>query len=247
MAQLFNQPIEPAAQAPDFRTTQWTQVLEAGHDDSARSAAALQRLCSTYWFPIYAYVRKQGHSPHDAEDLTQEFFARLLRLKSLETVSPEKGKFRTFLLVSLKHFLADAWDAAKATKRGGGCTIVSLDEESAEERYQLEAASEAPPDVAFDRRWVVSMLEHALATMHKEYEAGGRIEHFNHMKEFLQNAAGDGDYDRIGAALAMSSGSVAVAVHRFRQRYRDLVRAEIANTVSSSEEMEEELRHLFGR
>src|SRR6266849_1665992 len=136
MDQDSGQPNPPAAEAADFRTTHWSQVLQAGQSASPETASALEILCRTYWYPIYVYVRRQGHAPHDAEDMTQEFFARLLRLESLKEVGPQKGKFRTFLLASLKHFLADAWDAAKAQKRGGAHSILSLDDESAEQRYQ---------------------------------------------------------------------------------------------------------------
>jgi DNA-directed RNA polymerase specialized sigma24 family protein len=230
----------------DFRTTHWSLVLCAGHDSSPQSAMALETLCRAYWYPLYVYVRRQGHGPHDAQDLTQEFFARLLRLNSLATVAPHKGRFRTFLLVSLKHFLADAWDAATAAKRGGNKPLVSLDEEGAEERYRLEPASEPTPDVAFERRWVMALLEQALARLLAEYASTGKVRTFELLKTFLETPADDGDYERAGAALGMNPGAVAVAVHRLRQRYRDLVRAEIAQTVSSPEEMEEELRHLFG-
>jgi RNA polymerase sigma factor (sigma-70 family) len=231
----------------DFRTTHWSQVLEAGRSASPGAAAALEQLCAGYWYPIYVYVRRQGHTPHDAEDLTQEFFARLLRLNSLEGVTPQKGKFRTFLLVSLKHFLADAWDARKAAKRGGEKVIVSLDDETAEQRYQLEPAPDAPPDVAYERRWVLTLLEKAFAGLRAEFEGAGKLAHFEQMKEFLQSPVGAGDYDRVASCLGLNAGAVAVAVHRFRQRYRDLVRAEIAHTVSGPQEMEEELGHLFGR
>jgi len=231
----------------DFRTTHWSQVLEAGQGGSPKATEALEQLCRTYWYPIYAYVRRQGHGPHDAEDMTQEFFARLLRLESLKDVAPQKGKFRTFLLASVKHFLADAWDAAKAKKRGGTHTIVSLDDADAEQRYQNEPAGDVTPDVAFERRWLVTLLERALSGLRKEYARTGKSSQFEQLKEFLSNPAEEGDYDRLAAELGMNSGAVAVAVHRLRQRYRDLVRAEIAHTVSSPQEMEEELGHLFGR
>jgi RNA polymerase sigma-70 factor (ECF subfamily) len=230
----------------DFRTTHWSQVLEASNQTSPSAAAALEKLCRTYWYPIYVYVRRQGHAPHDAEDLTQEFFARLLRLNSLDGVAPQKGKFRTFLLVSLKHFLADAWDAATAAKRGGAHTILSLDDDTAEEHCQIESVADVPPDVAFERRWVLTLLEQALAALRAEYVSAGKARQFERMKGFLGNPAEDGEYDRAAAELGMSSGAVAVAVHRLRQRYRDLVRAEIAQTVTGAQEMEEELRHLFG-
>jgi RNA polymerase sigma factor (sigma-70 family) len=235
------------AQAADFRTTHWSQVLEAGQRTSPNAEAALEQLCRAYWYPIYVYVRRQGHAPHDAEDLTQEFFARLLRLRSLKEIAPHKGKFRTFLLAALHHFLADAWDAAKAEKRGGSHRIVSLDDETAEARYQSEPSGDVAPDVAFERRWLLALLEQALARLRAEHAAAGKIQQFEQMKGFLGNPAEEGEYNQTAKQLGMNSGAVAVAVHRLRQRYRDLVRAEILNTVASPKEMEEELRHLFGR
>ncbi len=239
--------IPASAAAADFRTTHWSVVLRAGQTGKPESAHALETLCQTYWYPIYVYVRRDGHDPHSAQDLTQEFFARLLRLNSLAAVGPQKGKFRTFLLASLKHFLADAWDAATAAKRGGGRPPVSLDEAGAEARYRLEPALDPAPDVAFDRRWVVALLERALANLRQEYAVIGKIPTFDALKIFLESPAADRDYESAGSALGMKPGAVAVAVHRLRQRYRDLVRAEIAHTVSSPQEMAEELRHLFGR
>ena len=162
-------------------------------------------------------------------------------------MAPHKGKFRTFLLASLKHFLADAWDASTAAKRGGTRPLISLDEEGAETRYRLEAATDPTPDVAFERRWVMALLEQALARLLDEYAGGGKARTFETLKAFLEAPAADGDYERAGAALGMNPGAVAVAVHRLRQRYRDLVRAEIAQTVASPQEMAEELSHLFGR
>jgi RNA polymerase sigma factor (sigma-70 family) len=231
----------------DFRTTHWSVVLRAGQDTSREAADALEKLCRTYWYPLYVYVRRQGHGPHDAQDLTQEFFARILRLHSLEAVAPHKGKFRTFLLASLKHFLSDAGDAARAIKRGNGQPVLSLDDDTAERRYRLEPATADSPEVLYDRRWVLALLEQALARLREEYAAGGKTQHFAQMKAFLEGPPVDGDYDRVAAALGLNSGAVAVAVHRMRQRYRDLVRAEIAQTVASPEELADELRHLFGR
>jgi RNA polymerase sigma-70 factor (ECF subfamily) len=235
-----------ASGVADFRTTHWSLVLRAGKDSSSESTDALEKLCRTYWYPLYVYIRRQGHGPHDAQDLTQEFFARLLRLNSLEAVTPHKGKFRTFLLASLKHFLADARDAARAVKRGSGQPLFSLDDVTAEQRYRLEPATEDSPEILYDRRWVLALLEQALARLREEYATTGKIQHFEEMKTFLEGPPADGDYDRVAAALGVNSGAVAVSVHRLRQRYRDLVRAEIAQTVASAEELADELRHLFG-
>jgi len=232
-------------QAGYFATTHWSVVLDAGGDSSSKRSDALEKLCRTYWYPIYVYVRRDGHSPHDAQDLTQEFFGRMLRLNSFNGVSPSKGKFRTFLLVSLKHFLSDMRDAAGALKRGGGQLLLSLDEEGAELRYQMEPSSDFAPDEAFDRRWLRVIMEQALARLQDEHSANGKARSFAELKTFLENPADDGEYDRAAAALGINAGAVAVAVHRLRQRYRDLVRASIANTVSSPAEFAEELRHLL--
>ena len=231
----------------DFRTTHWSVVLRAGQDTSTEAADALEKLCRTYWYPLYVYVRREGHAPHDAQDLTQDFFARLLRLKSLEAVTPHKGKFRTFLLASLKHFLLNARDAACAAKRGGGQAVISLDALEAEQRYQLEPVNEETPEVLYDRRWTLTLLQQALAGVQCEYAAADKAQQFEVLKEFLQGPAEEGDYDRAGATLGLNPGAVAVAVHRLRQRYRDRLRAEITQTVSSPEELADEMRHLFGR
>ena len=230
-----------------FTTTHWSVVLRAGATPSPDSDAALQRLCACYWYPIYAYVRRLGHDPHDAEDMTQEFFARLLRLNSLRTVGPDKGKFRSFLLACLKNSLGDARDAAQAVKRGGRVLTLSLDGLSAEERFALEPVSHATLEFEFDRRWTLLLLERSLTRLKDEYAATGKTLLFQQLKGFLENPAEDGEYDRAAVALDTTPGNVAVAVHRLRQRYRDLVRAEVASTVSSSSELGEEITYLFGR
>jgi RNA polymerase sigma factor (sigma-70 family) len=249
MGELLMDSIEPGPLADgsaDFRTTHWSQVLAAGQGGTSGHASALDQLCRTYWYPIYVYVRREGHAAHDAQDLTQDFFARLLRLNSLEAVAPHKGRFRTFLLASLKHFLADARDAARSLKRGGSQPTVPLDALEAEQRYQLEPVTADTPDVLFDRRWALALLEQSLARLRLEYQTPDKTRQFEQLKEFLQNPSADGDYDRVAARLQLTPGAVAVAVHRLRQRYRDLVRTEIAHTVTNREELAEELRHFFG-
>lgn len=240
------QPLTPA-NTGTFRTTRWSEVLAAGRSESASGVAALERLCRTYWYPIYVFVRREGHAPPDAQDLTQDFFASLLRLKSLEAVAPHKGRFRTFLLASLKHFLLNARDAAGAAKRGGGQSVISLDALEAEQRYQLEPVTEVSPEVLFDRRWRLTLLNQALAGVQAEYAAAGKAEQFKALKEFLQGPAEEGDYDRVAAVLGLNSGAVAVSVYRLRQRYRDRLRAELAQTVSNPEELADEMRYLFDR
>ncbi len=217
----------------------------AGQTSSSQAADALEKLCRTYWYPLYAYVRRQGQSPHDAQDLTQEFFARLLARNYLGTVGREKGKFRSFLLAALNHFMADERDRARAAKRGGGKALISLDEEDAETRYRADIASPLPPDKIFEKRWATTLLEQAFAKLREESVAAGKGERFDRLKVFLQEGSDPGDYAAIGVELGMAANTVAAAVHRLRDRYRELVRAEIAHTVASPEEIQEEMRHLF--
>jgi len=242
-------PDQQSAAASDkaewFTATHWSVVLMAGQTSSSRAADALEKLCRTYWYPLYAYVRRQGESPHDAQDLTQEFFARLLARNYLGTVGREKGKFRSFLLAALNHFMADERDRAGAAKRGGGKALISLDEEDAETRYRADIASPLPPDKIFEKRWATTLLEQAFAKLREESVAAGKGERFDRLKIFLQEGSDPGDYAAIGVELGMAANTVAAAVHRLRERYRELVRAEIAHTVSSPEEVKEEMRHLF--
>ena len=231
--------------AREFTTTHWSVVLAAKEGVSPQAAAALEKLCRIYWFPLYAHARRQGHRAHDAQDLVQGFFAQLLRGNFLENVGPQKGKFRSFLLASLNHFLSDEWDKARAQKRGGGQTFISLDDENAEELYLLEPDSSAPAEAVFDRRWALTLLAQALARLREEVAAAGKAREFDHLKIFLSTPADDGSYDAVAAELEMPVATVAVKVHRLRQRYGELIRAEIAHTVASPAEIEEEMQHLF--
>ncbi len=217
----------------------------AGQACSTQAAEALEKLCRTYWYPLYAYVRRQGNSPHDAQDLTQEFFSRLLARNYLGTVGREKGKFRSFLLAALNHFMADERDRARAAKRGGGKVLISLNEDDAETRYQADMASPLPPDKIFEKRWATTLLEQAFAKLREESVAAGKGERFDRLKVFLQEGTDPGDYAAIGLELGIAANTVAAAVHRLRDRYRELVRAEIAHTVAGPEEIQEEMRHLF--
>lgn len=232
--------VPPAAR--QFVTTRWTIVLTAGRTDTTQAQVALGKLCQTYWYPLYAYVRRQGHSPEDAQDLTQEFFAKLIAKHYLGDVDRVKGKFRSFLLASLKHFLANEWDKSRAQKRGGGQTIVSLD---AETRYKLEPADNVSADKIFERRWALTLLDEVLKRLREEYADDGKGKLFDHLKVTLTSERGTIPYAALGTQLGMSAGAVKVAVHRLRQRYRDVLRAEIAETVARPEEVEEELRALF--
>jgi RNA polymerase sigma-70 factor (ECF subfamily) len=228
-----------------FTTTHWSVVILAGDPNSPQAASALEKLCRTYWLPLYGYVRRQGYGPHDAQDLTQGFFVRLLRLKSFAELSREKGKFRTFLLASLKHFLADERDRVRAEKRGGGQPIISLDETEAEQRYLQVPSLDASPEKTFDRRWALTVMEEALARLRQEYTSSGKQELFSHLSAFLSSEANPGDYDALAPKLGMSAGSIGVTVHRLRQRYRECVRLELAQTVASPADLDEEMNYLF--
>jgi len=231
---------------PDyFATTHWSVVLTAQRTDTTRAQAALARLCQTYWYPLYAFVRRLGHNPHDAQDLTQEFFARLLAKNYLAGVAPEKGNFRSFLLASLKHFLANEWDRAHAAKRGGGQTIISLDDTDAENRYRLEPVDNMTADKLFDRRWVMTLLEQVMARLRSEYAQNEDADLYERLKDCLGGSRASAPYARLAADLRMTEGAVKVAVHRLRARYRELLREEIAQTVTTQGEVDEEIRHLF--
>lgn len=227
----------------DFTATHWTTVLAAGKEDSPQADAALEKLCRAYWYPLYAFIRRRGVSAADAEDLTQSFFASLLRRRSLRSVAREKGRFRSFLLAALDHFLADEWDKARALKRGGGQVIISLDDQDADGRYQAEPVAPASADQLFDRRWALIVLDAALVRLRQEH--AGKPRHFFLLQKFLSELPSEGAYEAAGAELDLAPGAVRVAVHRLRQRYRELVRLEIAATVGSLSEVEDELRFLL--
>ena len=227
-----------------FATTHWSTVLAAGATTSPQATAALERLCQTYWYPLYAFVRRKGYNPHEAEDLTQGFFARLLEKRDLNGVAPEKGKFRNFLLCSLDHFLANEWDKSQRLKRGGGVTFAPLDTEGAEERYGLEAAETVTPERAFDRRWAEAMLAVVLARLRAEFDHSGPPSRFDELKPYLLGEPGADAYAAVATRLQISEQGVKSAVHRLRRRLRDLFREEIAHTVTTRAEIDEELRYL---
>jgi RNA polymerase sigma factor (sigma-70 family) len=234
--------MDSSFQSKSFPTTLWAVVLHAGRDEPAQARAALAQLCQAYWYPLYSFVRRRGYSPHDAEDLTQAFFAQLLEKGGLERVDPELGRFRTFLLASLKNFLANDWDRAHARKRGGGQKIVSLDEKSAEARYQLEPSHDMTPERHFERQWAMTLLDKVLDALHNEYHAEGKGDLFEERK--LAFIGQPGTYAGMAARLRRSEGAIKVAVHRLRHRYRELMRARIAETVGAGD-VEDELRHLL--
>jgi RNA polymerase sigma-70 factor (ECF subfamily) len=220
-------------------------VLAAGEQYSNEAASALEKLCSTYWLPLYAYVRRSGHSAEDAEDLTQAFFANFLQKNAVGRARRERGRFRSFLLTSLQNFLAHEWEKARAAKRGGGIRPLAWDELSAESQYQSEIALDLAPDKAFERRWALTLFQQALTRLRTEYEAAGKPDTFNELKGFLSEAADAGGYAGAAARLNMTPSAVAVAVHRLRQRYAELVREEIAHTVANPAEVQDELKYLI--
>jgi RNA polymerase sigma factor (sigma-70 family) len=228
-----------------FVTTQWSAVLAAGRRDTTRARAALEQLCRNYWPPLYAYVRRTGQSPENAQDLTQEFFARLLARNTVAQADPQRGRFRSFLLASLKHFLANEWEKACAQKRGGHAQAISLDLDTAETRCVQPAAPGDTPDRAFDRQWALALLDVVLGRLRKEYADAGRENLFLVLKDTLTGGRSEIPYRELAGQVGLSEGAVKVAAHRLRQRYRLLLRDEIANTVSGPEEVEQELKHLF--
>jgi RNA polymerase sigma-70 factor (ECF subfamily) len=228
-----------------FVTTHWSVVLAAGRADTTRARDALARLCQTYWHPLYAYVRRLGNSPHDAQDLTQEFFARLLAKNYLASADESRGRFRSFLLASFKHFLANEWEKARAQKRGGGQIPISIDPVAAETGCHFEPADPATAEKTFERRWALTLLDQVLRRLRQEYAATGREELFGQLKPTLTEASRSVRYAEIATRLGTTEGAVKVAVHRLRQQYRELLRAEIAETVASPAKVEDELRSLF--
>lgn len=235
----------PVLEAPAaFRSTHWSVVLAAGRSGSSAAPEALERLCRTYWYPLYAYVRRRGHSPEDAKDLTQGFFALLLERQDLASVAPEQGRFRSFLLASMNHYLANAWDHRQARKRGGGEPAVALDDESAEERYRLEPADPTTPESLFERRWAQTLLERAVARLEAEYTRAEKGALFAELQGFLSDPKAKARSE-IAARHGVSLNAVDVAICRLRKRYGELLRGEIAETVSRPEDVDQEIRALI--
>ena len=238
----------PASTAPGdvFATTHWTVVLAAGQRNTPQSNSALEELCRTYWFPLYAYVRRRGHTKEDAKDLTQAFFACFLAKNYLAGLSAERGRFRAFLLASLKHFLINDWKKSQCQKRGGGEAPLSLDWQTADTKFQVAATNEPSPDKVFDREWALALLSKVIERLQKECESDGKAKLFAQLKIFL-TAGKDGTAQaEVAKALGMEEGAVRVAIHRLRKRYRDLLRDEIAQTLADASDVDEEMRALFG-
>jgi RNA polymerase sigma-70 factor (ECF subfamily) len=236
------QPNAPGGQpAGVFATTHWSVVARARDSQSPEAASAMERLCRTYWYPLYVFVRRQGHGHDDACDLTQAFFARFLEKRYLRPVDAGLGKFRTFLLTSLKHFLSDEWDKSQAQRRGGGQRVLSLDEEAAEGRYELEPVDSATPESIFEQRWAHTVLGVVVDRLAAESEE----RRFEVLKGFLLDEKGDVSYDEAAKQLGLSVSAVTSAIHRMRGRFRALLYEEIANTVATPEEVEPEIRHML--
>jgi RNA polymerase sigma-70 factor (ECF subfamily) len=231
------------ARCPAFVTTHWSVVLTAGRNDTDRARNALAKLCQTYWFPIYAFVRRKGFSPHDAQDLTQEFFARLLEHNWLAVADPARGRFRSFLLGMLTHFLANEWRRNHAQKRGGGALFVPLD--TAETRYGNLPAVNVTPEQHFERRWAVTLLGVVLQRLGAEFERENKPEMFALLKPCLVGDRDSQPYAVLARKLGTSEGAVKVTVHRLRKRYRQLLRDEVAQTVATPDEVEAEVQHLI--
>lgn len=241
-------PSESDASAPRdiFATTRWTVVLTAGRRHTPQSDEALGQLCRIYWFPLYAYVRRRGHTKADAEDSVQAFFARFLAKNYLEGLSAERGRFRAFLLASLKNFLINEWKKSQRLKRGGGDTVLSLDWETADTKFQVADTTEPSPDKAFDREWAVTLLATVIERLRAECAADGKAKQFDQLKIFLTAGKGVVPHADVARSLGMDEGAVRVVVHRLRKRYRELLRDEIAHTLSDPAQVDEEMRALFG-
>jgi DNA-directed RNA polymerase specialized sigma24 family protein len=237
---------EPASERASFPTTQWSMVINAGATSGTEAGVALETLCRQYWYPLYGFVRRQGRTHHEAEDCTQEFLARLLAKDGIATARPERGRFRTFLLTSLRNFLTKEWHREHAVKRGGGAVALSLDLRDAQDRFAHEPADAAlNPEQAFDRTWALGMIERAVSKLRAEYEKSGRGELFATLSAFVW---GDGSTEALAAPaarLGMTTHAFTVALHRLRQRVGQRLRADVAETVADENDVDEELRHLI--
>jgi DNA-directed RNA polymerase specialized sigma24 family protein len=245
MSTTSNQTRDVCTAKGQFTTTHWTVVLAAGRSEATESAQALEALCRTYWYPLYAYVRRRGYAEHEAQDLTQEFFARLLEKEYLRAVDRAKGKFRSFLLAAMEHFLAKEWRRAHAQKRGGGVSFLSFQDSSAGLGPIQAAAPDLSPEEFFDQQWAITLLEKAVGKLRQEFTAAGKAEMFEELKIYLTGEKREASYAELAARLDTTAAALKMAVSRMRQRYGELLRAEIASTVSGTEEVEEELHALL--
>jgi RNA polymerase sigma-70 factor (ECF subfamily) len=228
-----------------FATTHWSLVLTAGGPRTPASHDALATLCETYWYPLYAYARRVGHGVEEAEDLVQAFFVRILEKQALQHADPERGRFRSFLLASLKHFMLNEYNRARAAKRGGGQPIESIDVSGAEGRYALEPRDEANPERLFERQWALTILDRVHARLRSVSMRSGKGQLFEQLKDFVTGEETDTPYREAAESLGMSEGAARVAIHRLRRRFRDLLREEIEHTVADPAEVDDEIRFML--
>lgn len=240
---------EPSGARPSFDarfcTTHWSAVLAARDRNSSQAEQALAELCQTYWHPLYCYIRRRGNGPGEAEDLTQGFFERLLERHYLGDLQPGRGRFRSFLLAALKHFLANEWDRGQTRKRGGGQVLFSIDDRDAESRYHYEPTDVTTPETLFERRWAFTVLDRVFTRLGDEFRAGQSADLFDDLKPFLSGDHPGAFYRDVAQRFGIKEGTVRVTVHRLRRRYRELLRAEIGNTVGDPAEIDDEIRHLM--
>ena len=229
----------------DVATTQWSQVLAARDGADTEARAALEMLCQTYWQPLYAYIRHQGSDPDEARDLTQAYFAELLEKDILAGVDPSKGRFRSYLLATLRNFLSHERQRARALKRGGGTPTLSLDVAAGEQSYTLQPSDEMTPEDVFEHRWAITVLDRAMGRLQEESAQSGDLTQFDKLKPYLTSAGPQVPYSEAAGDLGMSVGAVKTAVHRMRKRYGMCLRAEIAQTVANPADTDEEVRHLL--
>jgi RNA polymerase sigma-70 factor (ECF subfamily) len=244
MPEINQQPFPSGAGPAQFTTTHWSAVLTAGKYPDPTATAALEELCQTYWFPLYAFARRRGMDSHSAQDIVQGFFAQLLENQSFRNRTPEKGRFRSFLLASMNYYLADLTDRERAAKRGGGKVPLALDALAAEERYRLEPVDRLTPEMIYERRWALTLLDRALARLEAEFGEAARIDLFRAVRPILFDPGAAQQYQQLSSTLGMSPGTLRVAVHRIRQRCRELFRDEVARTIDNPAEINEELRYL---
>jgi RNA polymerase sigma-70 factor (ECF subfamily) len=235
---------ESTPEARLFLTTHWSVVLSARDKHSPNSTQALETLCHTYWYPLYAFVRRSGYAPCDAQDLTQGFFEQLLARNYLRLVTPEKGRFRTFLKVALKRFLIHEWDRKRAQKRGGGVSCLSLDTTLAEERFQSERTDTLAPDEIYDQRWALSLLQETVRRLESEFAAAGKANEWAALKPYLTADRGTVPYEEIARLLQTTEAAARVATHRLRKQFRELFRQLVGETVANPEDIDDELRHI---
>jgi RNA polymerase sigma factor (sigma-70 family) len=241
----FEEELRIADRQERFVTTHWSVVLTAGQGDVVRAAEALEQLCRSYWYPLYVYVRRKGHSPQDAQDLTQQFFEHFLRKGYFHLANPARGKFRTFLLHALEHFLVNEWKRAQRIKRGGGTMRLLSDIEGAEHRYANESVGVMAPDRAYERHWAATLLDQVLTSLKQEYAQAGNARVFEELAELLWGKDASISFAQIGERLHMTEGAVRGAMHRLRERYRERLRSQVAQTVAGADEVDEELRYLI--